>query len=165
VNQKLLNWILYVRVGKKIPTEYRISFLKDELQEPKYIISIGRDITERKKAELELHESQEKLELFFSQSLDGFFFMMLDEPIEWNEDTNKEKVMDYVFAHQRITKANDAILEQYGATREQYIGLTPNDLFKHNLKEGKKVWREFFDTGKLRVETDQEKNEWIWYAY
>ena len=148
---------LICKGGKKIPTEYRISFLKDELQEPKYIISIGRDITERKKAELELHESQEKLELFFSQSLDGFFFMMLDEPIEWNEDTNKEKVMDYVFAHQRITKANDAILEQYGATREQYIGLTPNDLFKHNLKEGKKVWREFFDTGKLRVETDQKK--------
>ena len=27
------------------------------------------------------------LELLFTQSLDGFFFMMLDEPIEWKPDT------------------------------------------------------------------------------
>ena len=28
-------------------------------------------------------ENEWLLELFFSQSLDGFFFMMLDEPVEW----------------------------------------------------------------------------------
>jgi hypothetical protein len=28
--------------------------------------------------------TDDRLELFFSQSLDGFFFMMLDEPIAWN---------------------------------------------------------------------------------
>ncbi len=90
--------------------------------------------------------------------------MMLDEPIEWNEDTDKEKVMDYVFAHQRITKANDAILEQYGATREQYIGLTPNDLFKHNLKEGKKFGENSSIPENFVLKLIR-KNGWIWYAY
>ena len=32
----------------------------------------------------------DRLELFFSQSLDGFFFMMLDEPIAWNDHADKE---------------------------------------------------------------------------
>ena len=44
------------------------------------------------------------LELLFSQSLDGFFFMMLDEPIQWDVNDDKEQLLDYVFAHQRITK-------------------------------------------------------------
>ncbi|TVL97094.1 MAG: hypothetical protein CV087_22840 [Candidatus Brocadia sp. WS118] len=55
------------------------------------------------------------LELFFSQSLDGFFFMMLDEPLRWDDSVDKEKTLDYVFQHQRITKVNDAMLAQYGA--------------------------------------------------
>ena len=36
----------------------------------------------------------DRLEVFFSQSLDGFFFMMLDEPIAWNEHADKEALLD-----------------------------------------------------------------------
>jgi len=35
-------------------------------------------------------ENERLLELFFSQSLDGFFFMMLDEPVEWGDGINKD---------------------------------------------------------------------------
>ena len=42
------------------------------------------------------------LQLLFTQSLDGFFFMMLDEPIEWSDQADKERLLDYVFAHQRV---------------------------------------------------------------
>jgi hypothetical protein len=73
-------------------------------------------------------EVDDRLELFFSQSLDGFFFMMLDEPVRWDNSLDKDKVLDYVFEHQRITKVNDAMLAQYGTTREQFLGLTPRDL-------------------------------------
>ncbi len=97
------------------------------------------------------------LDLFFSQSLDGFFFMMLDEPVRWDDTVDKEKVLDYVFSHQRVTKVNDAMLAQYGATCEQFIGLTPNDFYEHNLAHGREVWRRFFDAGRLHVETDERK--------
>ena len=40
-------------------------------------------------------------------------------------EADKEQLLDYVFAHQRITKVNDAMLAQYAATREGFIGLTP----------------------------------------
>ena len=121
------------------------------------IQAIGRDITERVLAEKALRDREEQLELFFSQSLDGFFFMFLDRPVRWNDTVDKEEVLDYVFSHQVITKVNDAMLTQYGATSEQFVGLTPNELFAHDIAQGKEVWRRLFDGGRLAIETDRRK--------
>jgi len=97
------------------------------------------------------------LELFFSQSLDGFFFMMLDKPIRWDDSTDKESVLDYVFEHQRMTKINDAMLGQYGASAHQFLGRTPADLFAHDLPHGRDLWRRMFDAGRLHVESDERR--------
>ncbi|MGE3405087.1 MAG: sigma-54 interaction domain-containing protein [Vicinamibacterales bacterium] len=97
------------------------------------------------------------LELFFDRALDGFFFMMLDEPVRWDDSIDKERVLDYVFEHQRVTRANDAILAQYGVTREQFLGHTPAMFFEHDLTYGRRLWRELFDRGALVVETDERR--------
>ena len=83
--------------------------------------------------------------------------MMLDEPVRWDDSVDKEQVLDYVFEHQRITKANDALLAHYGTTREAFLGATPKDLFLHNLEHGRQVWRDFFDRGRLHIETDERR--------
>jgi PAS domain S-box-containing protein len=114
-----------------------------------------RDVTETREAEEALRESQSLLELFFSQSLDGFFFMMLDEPIVWNDSTDKEAALDYIFAHERFTKVNAAVLAQFSARRDQLIGLTPGELLAHDLPAARARWREFFDAGHLHRETDE----------
>jgi PAS domain S-box-containing protein len=101
--------------------------------------------------------TDDRLELFFSQSLDGFFFMMIDEPVRWDGSVDKERVLDYVFVHQRVTKVNDAMLAQYGATRDSFLGTTPADLFRHDIAHGRRIWREFFDRGRLHVETDERR--------
>jgi PAS domain S-box-containing protein len=127
------------------------------LEEQDCMIVMIKDISERKQIEAALHQSEAQLELFFSQSLDGFFFMMLEQPVQWDDTVDKEQVLDYVFAHQKVTKVNDAMLEQYLATREQFIGLTPNDFFTHNINQGREVWRKLFDAGKLHIETDERR--------
>jgi formate hydrogenlyase transcriptional activator len=101
--------------------------------------------------------SDHLLELLFSQSLDGFFFMMLDEPIRWDDDADKEGLLDYAFDHQRMTLVNDAMLAQYGAAREQFIGVTPRALFAHDLARGRHAWRELFDRGQLHVNTHERR--------
>jgi len=103
-------------------------------------------------------ENERLLELFFSQSLDGFFFMMLDEPVEWNDGIDKDRTLDYVFEHQRLTKANSAIVTQFNATsQEQLLGMTPAQFFAHDLATAKDHWREFFDCGYLHTETDERR--------
>jgi PAS domain S-box-containing protein len=44
---------LICKDGRQVPTEYRVSVINDDQGNPKYVISIGRDITERKRAEEE----------------------------------------------------------------------------------------------------------------
>lgn len=108
-------------------------------------------------AEEELKRSERRLDLFFSQSLDGFFFMMLDEPVVWNPTVDKEAVLDYVFNHQRITRINKAMLDQYKARAEDFLGKTPQDFFEHDLEQGRAVWREFFDKGTLHIDTNERR--------
>lgn len=103
-------------------------------------------------------ENERLLELLFSQSLDGFFFMMLDEPVEWDDHVRKEEVLEYVFEHQRMTKVNSAILSQFGVSSpEALLGMTPAQFFAHDLAAAKARWREFFDAGYRHAETDERR--------
>jgi PAS domain S-box-containing protein len=96
------------------------------------------------------------LELFFSQSLDGFFFMMLDEPVEWNDRVDKDRVLDYVFEHQHMTKVNSAMVGMFRASSaDDLIGATPSEFFAHDVASAKERWRRFFDNGHFHSETDE----------
>jgi signal transduction histidine kinase len=103
-------------------------------------------------------ENDRLLELFFAQSMDGFFFMMLDDPVEWSDNASKNETLDYVFEHQRLTKVNTAILSQFNAaTPEDILGKTPAEFFAHDLANAKTRWREFFDRGHMHTETDERR--------
>lgn len=113
--------------------------------------------SDRQQQELELLSDLHHLEAFFSQSQDGFFFMMLDRPMQWNDTGDREALLDYVFSQQRVTKVNAAMLAQYGATEDEFIGLTPQDFFAHDLETGRQLWREMFDQGRIHIETLEHK--------
>ena len=103
-------------------------------------------------------ENERLLELFFSQSLDGFFFMMLEEPVEWGEHVDKGEVLDFVFDHQRITKVNAAMVNQFNASStEDLLGMTPAQFFAHDLDAAKTLWREFFDQGRMHARTEERR--------
>jgi two-component system, NarL family, sensor histidine kinase UhpB len=97
------------------------------------------------------------LEAFFERSQDGFFFMMLDQPIEWGPAVDKEAVLDYVFTHQRMTKVNPAMAQQFRATPHTLIGMTPADFFRHDLKAGRRGWRALFDAGHTHSVTNERR--------
>lgn len=97
------------------------------------------------------------LEAFFERSQDGLFFMMIDQPIEWGPGVDKEAALDYVFTHQRMTRVNPAMAEQFRATPAELIGLTPSDFFRHNLEAGRRGWRKLFDAGHSHSITDERR--------
>ena len=98
-------------------------------------------------------------ELFFTQSLDGFFVMMMDEPVEWNDGCDKDAVLEYVFGHQRMTIANEAFARHYRRSLVQLVGMTPADFFAHDIPAGKAAWRDLLDNGRLHVETDERRRD------
>lgn len=116
-----------------------------------------RDVTRFKANEKILEEKNKQLDLFFNQSLMGFFFMPLDEPIDWQNTDDKEELLDYVFENQRVTRINQAMLEQYGAKEEDFIGVTPTDFFAHDIEYGRDIWKKLFDNGRLHIDTDERR--------
>jgi len=119
-----------------IPTEFsarhanghyiRLEAIANNLLDHKAINGIVvtcRDVTERRKAERELMESEEKFRIIFETALDGIFMMLED----------------------RFVDCNSATLKMFGCTREQILGRQPY-LFhlKHSLTEGiqkRKHWK------------------------
>src|SRR6266571_5243826 len=101
----------------------------------------------------------ELLEAFFERSQDGFFFMMLDQPVEWGRGSgvDKDAVLDYVFSHQRMTKVNPAMAQQFRAKPAELIGLTPSDFFRHDLAAGRRGWRKLFDAGHTHSLTNERR--------
>jgi two-component system sensor histidine kinase UhpB len=100
----------------------------------------------------------ELLEAFFERSQDGFFFMMLDKPVEWGPAVDKDAVLDYVFTHQRMTKVNPAMAQQFRATTPAaLIGMTPAEFFRHDLEGGRSGWRKLFDAGHTHSVTNERR--------
>jgi PAS domain S-box-containing protein len=100
----------------------------------------------------------ELLEAFFERSQDGFFFMMLDQPVEWGPGIDKDAVLDYVFTHQRMTKVNPAMAQQFRATTAAaLIGMTPAEFFRHDLEGGRSGWRKLFDAGHTHSVTNERR--------
>jgi PAS domain S-box-containing protein len=121
------------------------------------LIALVLETDRRREVERELRKSFDQLELFFSQSLDGFSFMMLDEPVRWDASVDREKVLDYIFDHQRTTKVNDAMLRLYGATREQFLGRRTRDVFAHDPVQGRRFCREMLDAGHRHGESEERR--------
>jgi formate hydrogenlyase transcriptional activator len=121
------------------------------------LVALVFETNRRREVERELRKSFDQLDLFFSQSLDGFCFMMLDEPVRWDDSVDKEKVLDYIFEHQRTTKVNDAMLRLYGATREQFLGRRTRDVFAHDPVQGRQFCREMLDAGHRHGESEERR--------
>ena len=121
------------------------------------LYGIITNITTQKETESKLISSQENLELFFAQSLDGFFIMMLDEPIYWDDTVDKEKILDFVFSHCRITRFNNAILQIFGMTSDNFSGIDLNNFFAGAIEDKRQEWRMFYDSGHLHIESKEYK--------
>lgn len=103
-------------------------------------------------------QNEELLELFFAQAQDGFFFMMLDEPVEWGDHVNKDEVLDFVFEHERMTKVNPAFAAQFNASSSgALLGMTPAQFFAHDPVQAKERWREFLDQGRYHSQTEERR--------
>lgn len=143
--------------GSIFPVEVSARLL--ESTDQPVVLAFVRDISDRKNTERIVQESQNRLQAFFNQSLDGFFFTIFDTPRVWDDTINKEEVLHQIFTTERYTDVNDAMLEQYGMTREKFLSLTSSDVFAHDPQQGLELRRNLFENGHLHIETfEKTKN-------
>ena len=97
-----------------------------------YRVSVVRDITERKRAEMALRRSEESYRNFVAQSSEGIFRQDLDAPVP--VDLPEDELVHRVLYDSYLAECNDAIVKMYGfGSQQEFVGkrltetLDPND--------------------------------------
>lgn len=107
----------------------------------------------------ELGWTRRQVEQFFNQSLHGFYIAMCDKPIEWNDQADKQALLEYVLDHERMTRINQAMLDQYGAQKADFIGVPVRNLFEHDPERLRKVAWNLLEQGHTHEETHEFKKD------
>ncbi|MHA1800695.1 MAG: PAS domain-containing protein [Candidatus Heimdallarchaeaceae archaeon] len=104
---------LISRDNKLIPVEMHSTLFN--LKKEKAVVSIARDITERKKAEEELKDNEEKFRQIFHKTNDAIFLAKLEE------DENSSHFIE----------VNDVACKWLGYSREELLNLTLTNILIH----------------------------------
>ncbi len=105
------------------------------------------DLTERKKSELALQESDDRYKSFISQVTEGVYRFECDEPMDVNLPL--EEQVDFIYNHFFIAECNDAIVKMYKLSdQSEFIGKSHLDF--HGGRDNpvnRELLREFIRKG------------------
>lgn len=91
----------------------------------------------------------------------GYIFFMLDQPVEWNDDTDKDKVLEYYFTHASVSYCNSMYVELIMADEEKLQRKKPSDFFALSVEYGKRSIRELLENG-LQIIPSYEIRPGVW---
>jgi len=114
-------------------------------------LGISRDITERKLAEEILAENEMWLNIYFTQSNNAKFFLILDHPFNWEEAEDKEKSLKEIFHNLKLNRINPAMLSLYGATEEEIFQQELPASFVGDYEETKDDWMMLMNRSHLSI--------------
>lgn len=120
------------------------------------VLGVSRDITERKLAEERLEENERLLDIYFTQSLSGKFFMMLDHPVKWRQE-NQDSALKEIYHNLKMNRINPAMVSLYGISED---ALLENTIVKEvftDIEEGKEHWLSLLHKGHHQMVLEKKK--------
>jgi PAS domain S-box-containing protein len=110
-----LEWQEYHKDGHLIWVEAETAFIRDEYEKPKQVVGITRDITDRKKAEETLQDSEERYRQIFTIAPAGIY--------------------EVDFRTGKLVNANNDVCEYTGYTRDELLSMNGTDLLTEESQE------------------------------
>ncbi|MGB3128842.1 MAG: PAS domain S-box protein, partial [Dehalococcoidia bacterium] len=139
---------LYRKDGSTIWTEIRMTFLRDQDGQPVGILGVTRDITERKRVEEELRQSEHNYRVLFESTIDGIgvidaktmkFVLANDKAVVMFElDSIEDAIginpLDFIHPDDRDRVARIIIEDMFEKDLREIIE------FRAFTKDGREVW-------------------------
>jgi len=119
------------------------------------IVCIAKDLTENVTVKNNLLQHETIFESFFNQNLDGSLIVLLDKPIVWNNQINKDEVIEEILDNHKVIRVNQAYLNQYGYYSDQILNQSARDIFRDRIDEIKQFWLKLLDEKQIIREIKQ----------
>ncbi len=120
--------------GREIPVEIKTHYV--EIDGKICIFVLSRDISERKRAEKALRESEERFRSLFNNALDAIF---LQEIIDSDSNT-------------RFVEVNDVACERLEYSREEFMHLSLHDIALARQEKLQEIWDHLYADGSFIFE-------------
>ncbi|MCG3220305.1 MAG: PAS domain-containing protein, partial [Candidatus Heimdallarchaeota archaeon] len=124
----------YCKDESVLDIEFKTKIISYDNQE--FILSVGRDITERKRVEKEAKASEEKYRSIFNNANDTIFLLKECEDGRFN----------------KIVEANKQAVEMYGYSKEELLKMSPDDFNATGYVETEETLNEFLKERRIRFE-------------
>lgn len=119
------------------------------------IVCIAEDLTESVTVKNNLLQHKTIFESFFNQNLDGSLIVLLDKPIVWNNQINKQEVIEEILDRHKVIRVNQAYLNQYGYHSDQILNRTAREIFRERIDEIKQFWLKILEDKQIIREVKQ----------
>ncbi|HET9930030.1 MAG TPA: PAS domain S-box protein [Polyangiaceae bacterium] len=123
---------------------------RDPSGKPVTITGVNRDITGLEESLESARRHGDALEVLFEENVNGVYFSLLDEPVDWDNAADKDVLADWALEHARPVRVNRALCAIFGAEAHELIGRPLSNFFPDRL-EGRKQFRALYDAGRLHL--------------
>jgi PAS domain S-box-containing protein len=137
----------YVRPdGSARWVEVDVVVMEPEGQNPTWHMALVYDITERKRAEQALRNSEQNYRNFVSQSSEGIFREDMDAPVPI--DLPEDELVHHILHDSYMAECNDALARMYGLTSgEEFVGKRLTEMLPPEDPHNVELTREYIRSG------------------
>ncbi len=123
-----------------------VSTILDLNGKPLSFIGVLRDITERKKMEIALRESQQRYKNFIEQSSEGIWRFELEKPL--SPKMSEDEQIEHAYKYAYLAECNKAMAEMYGfSSPKEMVGIRLKDLLIKEDPRNIEYLRSFIRSG------------------
>ncbi|HJR81266.1 MAG TPA: PAS domain S-box protein [Anaerolineales bacterium] len=147
----------YVRKdGEIIWVELTRNVVRDPDGKALFTIGALLDVTERKRGEKQLRESEERYRFIVENTSDGIWRIELDEPMPIS--LPEEEQIDWYYQHATIRQCNSGLARMYGyASAEEVVGLPLRIVMPRENPVNLELSRQFIRSGYRLVDAESRE--------